>query len=132
MKIIITIWAVVIAIMIGLAIAQAEEQREFTIEGQSVATEYLIEPANSIIFGHPEVGRLDWSTGNLIFTGNIDKSAKEFFEYAWRDYVYPNDSYKFIALDCIEKYQAYLDRIGETLKRWKEYKRQWFIRPLPR
>ena len=27
------------------------------------------------------IGRLDWNTGNFIFTGNVEESAKIFFDY---------------------------------------------------
>ena len=45
----------------------------------------VFSPPTSITFGD-NVGRISWETGELVFTGNIDESAKIFFEYVWEQY----------------------------------------------
>jgi hypothetical protein len=48
----------------------------------------------SITFGDPQtgsmVGALSWCKGKVEFQGNVDESAKLFFEYAWKKLIYPH------------------------------------------
>ena len=58
----------------------------------------------SLVFGDPQtgsmVGALSWCKGRLEFQGNVDESAKRFFEYAWKMLIYPEWN-KFVA--CKER-----------------------------
>lgn len=50
-------------------------------------------PMNAITFigtDNKIVGTVTWEKGKLKFKGNIDNSAKSFFEYWWKQYAYPN------------------------------------------
>lgn len=52
-----------------------------------------IVPMNAITFigtDNKVVGTITWEKGKLKFKGNIDKSARSFFEYWWKQYAYPN------------------------------------------
>lgn len=53
-----------------------------------------IPPCNMVFHGNEqkEVGRITWSKGIVEFSGNVDESAKIFFEHLWRNYVH--DCYK--------------------------------------
>lgn len=50
-----------------------------------------IKPVKRMIFysEKEEVGYLDWDDGTLKFGGNMEESARVFFEYFWKNYVEP-------------------------------------------
>lgn len=49
-------------------------------------------PFSSIVFADPDertVGRISWSDGTLRFDGDVDASARAFFEYWYKTYAGP-------------------------------------------
>jgi len=73
----------------GGAMATEEESFYIVTDPETVIS-FNSQPCTSIIFGTPEVGRISWANGKLTFEGNIDESAKIFFEHFWKVYVQGN------------------------------------------
>jgi len=82
----IVIIAFITLFIISAAWAEEPVKSFEELKSYKFPAEILINPAKLIIFGTPEVGRLEWGSGKLIFTGNIDESARIFFEYFWKEY----------------------------------------------
>lgn len=81
--------AVIIATIVMLAaLAWWTSPSDFYVTNGGTLT--LMAPAltTSIRFNgdHGEVGRLDWSSGQLVFTGKADESARVFFDHVIKVY----------------------------------------------
>lgn len=73
--------------MLLAAPALAAEDDHLLIEST-----FTITPTTAISFWgkDKEVGSVSWKDGVLKFTGDVDASAKAFFEYWWKQYAFPN------------------------------------------
>lgn len=76
----------------GFVFTQTDYKKSFKSDSSVLAPSTSRQPIQSIIISDGngnQVGKIDWKDGVIKFEGKVDESAKIFFEFLIKQYIWP-------------------------------------------